>query len=277
MTFDQLTTVRHDKIVNEEIVFRALWQREALERIIFPFHFQSSQPIPSGENRNKALNEYFDVDDTVDQERRRRILLGTPRFRFRESIHITPPTLDNGSRHLQHRQTYFRYHISTYTVIPKRRRIFTGQTSSWPSYSKTFYSRPEKILGSSYCVAVEAQEDANEKNVLVCRFELRHVNHKLSRQDLSEIEPERLDNIRSQRANIRYSIYCLNAHENLAEDQKVDQEDRVLVPVTESAELLEENNDKSGCISQTIIDADISQGVTIDVTVALEVFGFTNV
>ncbi|KAI9022346.1 hypothetical protein CLU79DRAFT_702460 [Phycomyces nitens] len=261
MTFDQLTTVRHDKIVNEEIVFRALWQREALERIIFPFHFH--------QDRNKALNEYFDVDDTVDQERRRRILLGTPRFRFRESIHITPPTLDNG------------------WILDEKSKDSKINSKAPTDAIQTCSNESEKELDDLLDTLEEAEdsfydsehdeEDANEKNVLVCRFELRHVNHKLSRQDLSEIEPERLDNIRSQRANIRYSIYCLNAHENLAEDQKVDQEDRVLVPVTESAELLEENNDKSGCISQTIIDADISQGVTIDVTVALEVFGFTNV
>ncbi|KAL0086647.1 hypothetical protein F4703DRAFT_1735382 [Phycomyces blakesleeanus] len=309
MTFDQLTTVRHDKIVNEEIVFRALWQREALERIIFPFHFQSSQPIPSEEDyngkdptqdRSEALNEYFDVDDTVDQERRRRILLGTPKFRFRKSIHLTPATVANGWKLIEKSnanstndkaptETTYNDANESEDELENLLNSLEDEEDSFyesdqivrsnqylpASYSKTFYSRPEKILGSSYSVAVEAQvmprhllymnntnnkkegsndeENPSDKNVLVCRFEL------------------------SQRANIRYSIYCLNTHENLTENQRVDQEDRVLVPVTESAELLQHNDSESGYVGQTIIHADMSEGVTIDLTVALEVFGFENV
>lgn len=115
MTFDQLTAVRQDGIVDEGIVFRALWQREALERVLFPltYHQQTQEQdeqenerrrassIESGsthgkydEDRVDALNEYFDVDDSDAQEKRRRLLLGTPRFRFRSSVVITPPEIE---------------------------------------------------------------------------------------------------------------------------------------------------------------------------------------
>ncbi|KAI7872738.1 hypothetical protein BDF14DRAFT_1748333 [Spinellus fusiger] len=106
MTFDQLTTVRHDGIVEEGVVFRALWQREALERIIFPLHFLSPSvetvagPLGDEDDprheRREALDDYFDVDNTADQEHRRRILLGVPRFRFSASVMITPASTEHG-------------------------------------------------------------------------------------------------------------------------------------------------------------------------------------
>ncbi|GAN10369.1 hypothetical protein MAM1_0347c09908 [Mucor ambiguus] len=106
MTFDQLTTVRQDGIVDEGIVFRALWQREALERVLFPLTLTQSQqtqenrhhPIPKSleEDRSAALNEYFDVDQSDAQEKRRRLLLGVPRFRFKSSVYISPPSEENG-------------------------------------------------------------------------------------------------------------------------------------------------------------------------------------
>ncbi|KAK4520531.1 uncharacterized protein ATC70_008044 [Mucor velutinosus] len=106
MTFDQLTTVRQDGIVDEGIVFRALWQREALERVLFPLTFTQTQqtqesrrhPIPKTleEDRSAALNEYFDVDQSDAQEKRRRLLLGVPRFRFKASVYISPPSEENG-------------------------------------------------------------------------------------------------------------------------------------------------------------------------------------
>lgn len=159
MTFDQLSIVRQDGIVDESIVFRALWQREALERVLFPFSFQQSQSrmitssppltdptsinsnsqssiitttntststhkkttiIPrygkldtalnNNNNNNKdtqenkqigmerqaALDEYFDVDGSDSHERRRRILLGVPRYRFSTSVQLTSPMHDNG-------------------------------------------------------------------------------------------------------------------------------------------------------------------------------------
>ncbi|KAF1796083.1 hypothetical protein V8B55DRAFT_1556829 [Mucor lusitanicus] len=108
MTFDQLTTVRQDGIVDEGIVFRALWQREALERVLFPLTFAQTQqtqetrrrqhPIPKSleEDRSAALNEYFDVDQSDAQEKRRRLLLGVPRFRFKSSVYIPPPSQEHG-------------------------------------------------------------------------------------------------------------------------------------------------------------------------------------
>ncbi|KAL9553394.1 hypothetical protein MBANPS3_003307 [Mucor bainieri] len=101
-----LTTVRQDGIVDEGIVFRALWQREALERVLFPLTFAQTHqtqenrrhPIPKSleEDRSAALNEYFDVDESDAQEKRRRLLLGVPRFRFKSSVYIAPPSQDNG-------------------------------------------------------------------------------------------------------------------------------------------------------------------------------------
>ncbi|RCI02247.1 hypothetical protein CU098_001145, partial [Rhizopus stolonifer] len=89
MTFDQLTCVRQDGIVDEGIVFRALWQREALERVLFPLTcHQQSQTIEEDDQddpaRSEALDEYFDVKGS-ESEKRRILLLGTPKFRFRTS------------------------------------------------------------------------------------------------------------------------------------------------------------------------------------------------
>lgn len=113
MTFDQLTHVRQDGIVDEGIVFRALWQREALERVLFPltYHQQTQEqeqqqnqrsrtPTPNlidedDQDRIAALDDYFDVDDSDAHENRRRLLLGVPRFRFKSSIFITPPCQEN--------------------------------------------------------------------------------------------------------------------------------------------------------------------------------------
>ncbi|ORX53244.1 hypothetical protein DM01DRAFT_1336423 [Hesseltinella vesiculosa] len=127
MTFDQLTIVRQDGIVDETIVFRALWQRESLDRLLYPtVHRPSQRPVmkpistspaststltipttvgkrtssqlseDSDDNndseRHAALSEYFDVDGaSLDQERRRRLLLGTPRFRFSASVTVEYP------------------------------------------------------------------------------------------------------------------------------------------------------------------------------------------
>jgi hypothetical protein len=99
MTFSQLTTVRTDGLVEEGTVFRALWQREALERLMFPtvdLKADKSHETVSSEisaDRHDALSEYFDVgvksglnQTTIAQ--RRRLLLGTPRFRFGASIQL---------------------------------------------------------------------------------------------------------------------------------------------------------------------------------------------
>ncbi|GAB5587800.1 hypothetical protein Unana1_02700 [Umbelopsis nana] len=100
MTFSQLSTVRADGLVEEGTVFRALWQREALERLIFPTvdlkadksHDNSTSELST--DRHDALSEYFDVGmkTGVNQTtiaKRRRSLLGTPKFRFGTSIQLT--------------------------------------------------------------------------------------------------------------------------------------------------------------------------------------------
>jgi hypothetical protein len=100
MTFSQLSTVRADSLVEEGTVFRALWQREALERLVFPTvdlkadksHDTSNNEVLT--DRHDALSEYFDVSSTsgVNQTsiaKKRRSLLGTPKFRFGTSIQLT--------------------------------------------------------------------------------------------------------------------------------------------------------------------------------------------
>lgn len=103
MTFEQLSTVRHDGIVDESIVFRALWQRKALERLLYSSNVtrslssnESGGPSSSStpDDRFTALDGYFDVNDCKELEERRRILIGIPKFRFRFSVHITSPYED---------------------------------------------------------------------------------------------------------------------------------------------------------------------------------------
>lgn len=100
MTFSQLSLVRADGLVEEGTVFRALWQREALERLIFPtvdlkadksHDNGSTELIP---DRHDALSEYFDVGansglNQTSIAKKKRQLLGTPKFRFGTSIQLT--------------------------------------------------------------------------------------------------------------------------------------------------------------------------------------------
>ncbi|KAI9287428.1 hypothetical protein BC943DRAFT_319769 [Umbelopsis sp. AD052] len=100
MTFSQLSLVRADGLVEEGTVFRALWQREALERLIFPtvdlkadksHDDGSTELIP---DRHDALSEYFDVGtnsglNQTSIAKKKRMLLGTPKFRFGTSIQLT--------------------------------------------------------------------------------------------------------------------------------------------------------------------------------------------
>ncbi|KAI8380717.1 hypothetical protein BD560DRAFT_386908 [Blakeslea trispora] len=211
MSFDQLTCVRQDGIVDEGIVFRALWQREALERVLFPttYHQQtqlqssrSNSPIPAtirgdDQERSEALNEYFDVDQSEAQEKRRILLLGTPKFRFRSSVYLDPPSVENG---WECEEKY----VSNEVISDELASAFDDQDeaesdhSVWYSsedeeqtssqvirsgldeldmnsqkkskrskrivtktpyklYKKVFYSKAETILGISYRVQIEAQ------------------------------------------------------------------------------------------------------------------------
>ncbi|CAO3597221.1 unnamed protein product [Absidia cylindrospora] len=108
MTFEQLSIVRQDGIVDEHIVFKALWQREALERLLFPFSYQQSQQAAyfntsssiSAASSQVATPRFGKTDTdhgmttaatSDDQERDRQVLLGAPQFRYAASICLKLP------------------------------------------------------------------------------------------------------------------------------------------------------------------------------------------
>lgn len=200
MTFDQLSTVRADGIVDESNVFKALWQREALERLLFPRthpHHHSSQEQQqnsSQHDRSVALDEYFDVDGSGDeQEKRKRLLLGTPRFRFKASVTMSSPSIENGwtceelqvgqfdSAGLEDLGDTFDDDSdgsdgSVWSVAAADNNVDqlqvggsgSNETSNnnsktvtkgrpYKLYKKMFYSQAETILGISYRVQIEAQ------------------------------------------------------------------------------------------------------------------------
>lgn len=358
MTFDQLTSVRHDGIVDEGIVFRALWQRQALERVLFPltYHQQSQEQIPihrpvyNDSDRSAALDEYFDVDDSDAQEKRRRLLLGTPRFRFKTSLFISPPTEANGwvcqeiepielSKEDLHAfddddddhgndkngkedgesSDGSIWALSDNEEVETLQVGTTGLTtttttrpplSPYKIYQKSFYSEAQTILGISYRVQIEAQvmprhrlfiqdhqqqqeqEQSDEddicldENVMVCRFELQRDKKQIGLQQLNVVksegatEPEKKpDEGVREKTKIHYWIHCLNRHEGILQNDRIDPEDRVLVAVTEQCEREhgEPGEMEPGYVGQVLINADLNKGTTIDATVALEIFGFQKV
>ncbi|KAI9249967.1 hypothetical protein EDC94DRAFT_623601 [Helicostylum pulchrum] len=359
MTFDQLTSVRQDGIVDEDIVFRALWQRQALERVLFPltYHQQSQEQIPvhrpvsNDGDRSAALNEYFDVDDSDAQEKRRRLLLGTPRFRFKTSLFISPPTEANGwvcqeiePIELSEDDLHVfddddndkngsedgestdgsiwalsdNEEVDTLQVGTTDLTISTAKSrplKPYKIYQKSFYSEAETILGISYRVQIEAQvmprhrlfiqdhhphpqqqqqqqQPSNEddtcldENVMVCRFELQRDKKHIGLQQLNSVksegesEPEKKpeEGLR-EKTKIHYWIYCLNRHEGILENDRIDPEDRVLVAVTEQCEREhgEPGEMEPGYVGQVLINADLNKGTTIDATATLEIFGFQKV
>ncbi|CAO3606676.1 unnamed protein product [Mucor fragilis] len=394
MTFDQLTTVRQDGIVDEGIVFRALWQREALERVLFPLTFTQTQqtqearrhPIPKSleEDRSAALNEYFDVDQSDAQEKRRRLLLGVPRFRFKSSVYISPPSEANGWTCEQKEITLSSQDLhafdsdqsdggSVWSVSDNEqlgddepsatgsqiinagieeleigkgaehrphKRHMTSKKVPYTLYKKIVYSEAETILGVSYRLQIEAQvmprhrlvikDDALEQeeteeefyadndpndNVLVCRFELQRdlkqialpavqikkekgakplksssnqrvdVSPSSSTSTSSKVQPTqqtssvaKTNDVR-EKTKIHYWIHCLNRHEGIMENDRIDPEDRVLVAVTEQCEREhgEPGEMEPGYVGQVLVEADLKKGVTVDATVALEIFGFQRV
>jgi hypothetical protein len=82
-----------------------------------------------------------------------------------------------------------------------------------------------------------------------------------------------------EKTKIHYWIHCLNRHEGIVENDRIDPEDRVLVAVTEQCE--RENGEpgemEPGYVGQVLVEADLKKGVTVDATVALEIFGFQRV
>ncbi|CEP08278.1 hypothetical protein [Parasitella parasitica] len=389
MTFEQLTSVRQDGIVDEGIVFRALWQREALERVLFPLTYtqqtqENRHPIPKTleGDRSAALDEYFDVDQSEAQEKRRRLLLGTPRFRFKSSVFISPPSEENNWTCEQKEVVLSSQDMDAFddegsdggsvwsasdnehegepltgsqiinagvdeleigkSTQPKKRDTKIT-TIPYTLYSKMFYSEAETILGVSYRLQIEAQvmprhrveindgimgqEEMDEKfyavhdpseNVLVCRFELQRdlkqiplppvqikkekgtnplktsslSDHK--KQNSSSSSPSSaslptdtttvtrnptISNDVRNKTKIHYWIHCLNRHEGILENDRIDPEDRVLVAVTEQRE--RENGEpgemEPGYVGQVLVEANLEKGVTVDATVALEIFGFQRV
>ncbi|KAG2194449.1 hypothetical protein INT47_003817 [Mucor saturninus] len=358
MTFDQLSHVRQDGIVDEGIVFRALWQREALERVLFPltYHHQTQEheerqdrtpiDLQHDQDRIAALDEYFDVEDSDAQENRRRLLLGVPRFRFRASVFVSSPSVENGWTAEEVGTTTTELsavfddgesdgslwsaaeHVAELGVAnnasSQRRSSHTMTTTKpYTLYQKTFYSNPETILGISYRVQIEAQvmprhrfmiqdepqeeeeeEEGDElyvdndvdENIMVCRFELQRDRRQISvpvhrikkegaktpADDPTTVEDtqtvDQSEGIR-EKTKIHYWIHCLNRHEGILESDRIDPEDRVLVAVTEQRE--RENGSpgemEPGYVGQVLVEADLSKGVTVDATVALEIFGFQKV
>ncbi|KAI8340103.1 hypothetical protein BC941DRAFT_419398 [Chlamydoabsidia padenii] len=359
MTFDQLSIVRQDGIVDESIVFRALWQREALERLLYPFNYQQSQQLSSTQtyctsikstsiprfsqldlddpssqqdvsDRRAALNEYFDVGDCDEQEKRRRILLGSPRFRFCASVDLALPwnsndddddngwdvvevadhsantqltasdsglmktfdddggdndddddsvwasedELDEATQELLDRDpskhTLDSSKKATETTMDRQQQ----QQQQYRIYNKTIYSGSEYILGYWHRVRLEAQilprsslqqEHKDDTQVLVCRFELE--------RDLASQQQQQQQ--QAQQTKIRYDIYCLNRHDVVDHSDRVDPEDRVLVPVSRVTD-----EEKEGYVDQVVlaIDSLASKSlIEIDIMVALEIFGFDKV
>lgn len=155
MTFSQLTTVRTDGLVEEGTVFRALWQREALERLMFPTvdlkadksHETMGSETPA--DQHDALSEYFDVgvksglnQTTIAQ--RRRLLLGTPRFRFGASIQLDTKRKDEW----------------------KEEMIFTGQDDEEEADAfEHMLSNPNEELAS--CEGFSSEDETDQENAIL--------------------------------------------------------------------------------------------------------------
>jgi hypothetical protein len=75
------------------------------------------------------------------------------------------------------------------------------------------------------------------------------------------------------KSKIHYWIHCLNRHEGITDTCEVDPEDRVLLAATEQRE----GEPNVGYIGQVLLEFDKKEGVTVDMTVALELFGFPQV
>lgn len=327
MTFDQLAIVRQDGIVDESIVFRALWQREALERLLYPFNYQQSQvpasPRQTAASSDKrgtkpqeavgaALDEYFDVAEQDD--RRRRILLGSPRFRFGASVDVALPWDNDEGWDVVEMMTNTRATAPKPAAdettdmhafddddgdgdetschgddddddsvwacedegeaLDKERQEppkQTTQTSLVRIYNKTMYSGSEYVLGYWHRVRLEAQilprslvqpNSNDDTQLLVCKCELE--------RDLAASQQDQP----AAQTKTRYDIYCLNRHQVLEAD-RVDPEDRVLVPVSKGS-----GADDPGYVDQIILAVDglaDRSVVEIDMMVALEIFGFSKV
>ncbi|KAH8555328.1 hypothetical protein BGW37DRAFT_434734 [Umbelopsis sp. PMI_123] len=276
MTFSQLSLVRADGLVEEGTVFRALWQREALERLIFPtVDLKADKSHADGNtasisDRHDALSDYFDIgaNSGLNQmaiAKKKRLLLGTPKFRFGTSIQLTSMRKNEW----------------------KEEMIFLGQTlaqlvvqtsNDHPSkYVKalrnTFYSAPKTILGTRYRVRVEAfvLSFENMPKLLVCNFELQR---RAGEHDTKEMKDSK----------VRYSIYCLNRHLVADVDSNVlasvEREQRAFMPVSK-CEMSEASEDKwlateigseKSYTTNVVLTDGMVETPNIDVMVVMELF-----
>ncbi|KAI9251856.1 hypothetical protein BDA99DRAFT_444345 [Phascolomyces articulosus] len=254
MTFDQLTKVRLDGIVDEEIVFRALWQRQTFEQLLLPNH---RDDLDSG-----TLNDYFDVGEDSN-DHRRQLLLGVPKYRFCMSVDLSTPSHENGWTFMDEDDDIFNLdeiEDNDDDEFGDQRQVI---------WRRSFYSQPEMIWGTTYRVQIEAQVIPNE--LLHIQDELDDDTTILRRRCSapSQFSP----NVPPKQPRIRYTIHCLNRREGLIENRRVDPEDRILVPVTDQTE--GEDSTISGYVGQIRIDGYYpNQSITIDTVVCLEVFGF---
>ncbi|KAI8344207.1 hypothetical protein BC941DRAFT_408054 [Chlamydoabsidia padenii] len=109
MSFDQLSTVRQDGVVDEDIVFKALWQREALERQLFPLNYQHNQSSFSSQSTLHSTTQIrtqpLDIEKDSNRQPSRlnyhkstannHTLLDPPRFRFKASVCLALPHDNN--------------------------------------------------------------------------------------------------------------------------------------------------------------------------------------
>ncbi|KAI9499598.1 hypothetical protein BDB00DRAFT_753133 [Zychaea mexicana] len=265
MTLDQLTKVHRDGIVDDEIVFRALWQQKQFEQLLLPamrgYSYDDDIDEEDSDERHAALNDFFDVSDSDDY--RRQILLGTAKYRFCMTITLSPPCTENGW-------------IRDENVSSSRADDDDDDSPGNPDviWRKTFYSQPEVIWGTTYRIQIEAQviphhllviqdddddSDTNGSNIS------RVVNDDTPSQFTSTTIPKQ--------PRIRYTIHCLNRREGLIENHRVDPEDRMLVAVTDMSE--GEDNSQTGYVGQVQLDGyDLREHIKVDTVVCLDVFGF---
>ncbi|KAI9499468.1 hypothetical protein BDB00DRAFT_753149 [Zychaea mexicana] len=260
MTFEQLTKVLQDGIVDDEIVFRAFWQREAFERLLRDDgDHDDIVDEEASDERQAALNDFFDVSDS--DERRRQMLLGTPKYRFCMSLELSPPSIENG---------WIRGDCVAFNDDsndkPTQEQEQTSRDHKHVIWRKKFYSQPEAIWGATYRVQIEAQ--VIPRHLMVIQ---EHDDEKRNNGENST--PSQLASSEvSRQPRIRYTIHCLNQREGLIENRLVDPEDRVLVAVTDMSE--DEDNTHTGYVGQVWLDGcDFRGSIKVDAVVCLEVHG----
>jgi hypothetical protein len=176
MTFRQLSMVREDGIVDEDSIFRALWEKETLERIIDPTsHNQVLSQPPSTDNNNSNNISKAQI---------------SPVFRFSTTVLVESPGSNaNEWKCDEH-----------------------GDNKTTKIYRCALYSNPEKLPFGSYRIQVEAEvtmphsdeESKNEKDSqlqLNCKFSLKPVH--VGNQATPSLSM-------TTRANCW--VYCFNKH-----------------------------------------------------------------